>query len=184
MPSKDLHGLLRLDVSIVFITKWICRIVETYSARNWYISLDDVVDWPDLQGYADFGLHSSMVATYGPKGLSILHRAGWKAFLSRDLDAIRHNKVVWSCLISIERSAGCTKWASRWFTRSGRHSETSVAVESWRRFVMTWALHVMNLLIFKFLLDVMFLFSMLGITGGVFFATYFPKSKVLQWLHL
>ena len=78
--QKIYTDLMKLDVSIVFIANGEVNSLQRIRTRLALSESTTLVTDPTLEIYHDFGLHSSMMATYGPKGLFSIAQGWMKGF--------------------------------------------------------------------------------------------------------
>ena len=74
--QKIYIDLLKLDVPILFIANGEVNSLQRIRTRLSLSATTSLLTDPTLKIYHDFGLHSSMMATYGPKGLFNIAQ-GW-----------------------------------------------------------------------------------------------------------
>ena len=78
--QKIYTDLLKLDVSILFIANGAVESLGRIRQRLAISPSTMLLTDPTLKIYSDFGLNSSMVATYGPKGLFNIAQGWMKGF--------------------------------------------------------------------------------------------------------
>ena len=78
--QKVYTDLMKLDVPIVFIANGEVGSLVRIRNRLALSASATLLTDPTLQIYHDFGLHSSMMATYGPKGLFNIAQGWMKGF--------------------------------------------------------------------------------------------------------